>query len=62
MKMWRCTVCGLLYDGENPPSTVLHRGGQGARGQEQVGMKKPFPVSTYCLNVAGKHYIPAPVE
>jgi predicted nucleic acid-binding Zn-ribbon protein len=19
MKMWRCTVCGLLYEGENPP-------------------------------------------
>jgi len=60
MKMWRCTVCGLLYEGENPPSAVLRRGGQSAREQDQVGMTMPVPALTYCLDMAGEHCTPGP--
>jgi len=62
MKMWRCTVCGLLYEGENPSSAVLRRGGQSTREQEQVGMTTPISAPRYFLDKAGEHYTPGPVE
>lgn len=71
MKTWRCTVCGLLYEGEDPPescfkcgapSAVLRREGQSAREQEQVGMTTPVPALRYFLDMPGEHYTPGPGE
>lgn len=62
MKMWRCTVCGLLYEGENPPSAVLRHRGQNTRELGQVGMITPVPAPRYWLGMAGEHYISEPVD
>jgi predicted nucleic acid-binding Zn-ribbon protein len=42
MKMWRCTVCGLLYEGENPPGACPKCGAPAEKfeliSEEQVGV------------------------
>jgi hypothetical protein len=55
MKMWRCIVCGLLDEEENPPWAILRWGGQSAREQEQAGMIMPVLAPRYCLDMAGEH-------
>jgi predicted nucleic acid-binding Zn-ribbon protein len=42
MKAWRCTVCGLLYEGENPSETCPKCGAPAEKfelvAEEQVGV------------------------
>jgi len=42
MKMWRCTVCGLLYEGENPPESCPKCGAPAEKfelvSEEQIGV------------------------
>jgi len=42
MKMWRCPVCGLLYEGENPPEACPRCGAPTEKfelvSEEQVGV------------------------
>jgi predicted nucleic acid-binding Zn-ribbon protein len=42
MKMWRCSVCGLLYEGENPPEACPKCGAPAEKfelvSEEQVGV------------------------
>jgi len=49
--MWRCAVCGLLYDGGEPFFGSSPSRRSECHEQEQVGMTPPVPAPRYCLDM-----------